>query len=88
MWPSSRLFTAERDGYFAICPPSRLNSGEGEVDVREQRPQPPPENLRAASRFQVLVVRSVAVFLSVNSAKSMFKNSFTLVRGLSKINVV
>ena len=36
MGPSSRLVTAERDGYFAICPSTRLNLGEAEGDAREQ----------------------------------------------------
>ena len=36
MWPSSRLVTTERDGYFAICPSPRPNPGEGEVYAREQ----------------------------------------------------
>ena len=31
MWPRSRLVTAERDGYFAICPSLRPNLGEYEV---------------------------------------------------------
>jgi len=37
MWPSSRLFTAERDGYFAICQSPRPNRSEDEVYAREQR---------------------------------------------------
>jgi len=36
MWPSSRLFTAERDGYFAICPSPRPNPREDEVYAQEQ----------------------------------------------------
>ena len=49
MGPSSRLVTAERDGYFVICPSPRPNPGED---------------------------------------ASVVKTSFTLVRGLAKINVV
>jgi len=36
MWPGSKLFTSERDGYFAICPSTKPNPGEDEVDAREQ----------------------------------------------------
>ena len=36
MWPSSRLVTAERDGYFAICPSPRPNPRDDEVYIREQ----------------------------------------------------
>ena len=31
-----RLITAERDGYFSICPSPRPNPGENEVYAREQ----------------------------------------------------
>jgi len=44
MWPGSRLFTAERDGYFAICPSTRPNPGEDEVDAREQPLQTAAQN--------------------------------------------
>ena len=36
MWPSSWLATAERDGYFAICPLTRSNPGEDKVNARQQ----------------------------------------------------
>ncbi len=34
MWPCLRLITAERDGYFAICPSLRPNLAENEVYQR------------------------------------------------------
>ena len=33
MCPDSKLVTAERDGYIAICPSLRPNPDENEVDV-------------------------------------------------------
>jgi|GEM_PF-4218698 len=71
MWPSSWLVTAERDGYFAICPSTRPNPGEDEVVVREQPPQTVAQNF--------LVMRIVVIHYSrLNPCRAMDKLSHKL----------